>query len=122
MISRIVRKVLRAGSGTPARYSSTFFGALLPFGAEPWSPDTAFLIGVNLQIFSNAVARTIPERLRTSCPNRVIGPNEQFCSKTVGVDWGHKGPFTTSTGAPRRWAAVIRTTATLSVDLSAHYT
>src|SRR5271167_477243 len=28
---RTFSKVLRAGSGTPARYSSTFFGAVLPF-------------------------------------------------------------------------------------------
>src|SRR6266852_2938474 len=32
--ARILFKVLRAGSGTPATYSSTFFGALLPFAAE----------------------------------------------------------------------------------------
>src|SRR5882762_8938661 len=31
--ARIFFKVLRAGSGTPARYSSTFFGATLPFAA-----------------------------------------------------------------------------------------
>ena len=31
---RIFCKVLRPGSGTPARYSSTFFGAALPFVRE----------------------------------------------------------------------------------------
>src|SRR5882762_3109077 len=36
--ARIFFKVLRAGSGTPARYSSTFFGGRLPFAA-------AFFIG-----------------------------------------------------------------------------
>src|SRR5437899_12399150 len=42
--ARILFKVLRAGSGTPARYSSTFFGAALPFAAEPRSPEFIFFI------------------------------------------------------------------------------
>src|SRR5260370_34517005 len=50
IIARILIRVLRAGSGTPARYSSTFFGATLPLAAETRSPGIVFLIG-----FSNSV-------------------------------------------------------------------
>src|SRR5437660_8845435 len=42
--ARTLFKVLRAGSGTRARYSSTFFGATLPFAARPRSLEFAFLI------------------------------------------------------------------------------
>src|SRR5216684_1507457 len=42
--ARILFKVLRAGSGTPARYSSTFFGAPLLFAAGPRLPDFTFLM------------------------------------------------------------------------------
>src|SRR5216684_8980585 len=42
--ARILLKVLRAGCGTPARYSSTFFGAPLPFAAEPRLPDFTFFM------------------------------------------------------------------------------
>src|SRR6266704_4682529 len=44
MAARILFKLLRAGSGTPARYSSTFFGAPLPFAAEPRLPDFTFFM------------------------------------------------------------------------------
>src|SRR6266403_931834 len=37
--ARIFFKVPRAGSGTPARYSSTFFGATLLFALEPRASD-----------------------------------------------------------------------------------
>src|SRR5690348_1692001 len=47
--ARILFKVLRAGSGTPARYSSTFFGAPLPFAAEVRSPDFTFFMRAMLQ-------------------------------------------------------------------------
>src|SRR3989442_11874515 len=46
---RILFKVLRAGSGTPARYSSTFFGAPLPFAAELRLPDFTFFMRAMLQ-------------------------------------------------------------------------
>src|SRR5271157_4048906 len=46
--ARILFNVLRAGSGTPARYSSTFFGVTLPFAAVPRSPEFAFFIRVSL--------------------------------------------------------------------------
>src|SRR2546427_8553070 len=39
--ARIFFKVVRAGSGTPARYSSTLFGVALPFAGKPFF----FLIG-----------------------------------------------------------------------------
>ena len=42
--ARILFKVLRAGSGTPARYSSTFFGAPLPFAVELRLPDFTFFM------------------------------------------------------------------------------
>ena len=47
--ARILFKVLRAGSGTPARYSSTFFGAPLPFAAELPLPDFTFFMRAMLQ-------------------------------------------------------------------------
>src|SRR5712691_4783303 len=47
--TRILFKVLRAGSGTPARYSSTFFGAPLPFAPELRLPDSTFFIRAMLQ-------------------------------------------------------------------------
>src|SRR5208337_897053 len=42
--ARILFKVLRAGSGTAARYSSTFFGATLPFVPELRLPDFTFFM------------------------------------------------------------------------------
>src|SRR6202023_2297572 len=47
--ARILFKVLRAGSGTPARYSSTFLGAPLPFAAERRLPDFTFFMRAMLQ-------------------------------------------------------------------------
>src|SRR6058998_2137817 len=44
IVARILFKVLRAGSGTRARYSSIFFGAPLPFAAEPRLPDFTFFM------------------------------------------------------------------------------
>jgi hypothetical protein len=44
--ARILFKVLRAGSGTPARYSSTSVGATLPFEAAPRSPEFTCFIQV----------------------------------------------------------------------------
>src|SRR6266853_5387908 len=46
---RILLKVLRAGSGIPARYSSTFFGAPLAFATELWLPDFTFFMPERLQ-------------------------------------------------------------------------
>src|ERR1700736_2640413 len=47
--ARILFKVPRAGSGTPARYSSTFFGAPLPFAAELRLPDFTLFMRAMLQ-------------------------------------------------------------------------
>ncbi len=44
IVARILFKVLRAGSGTPARYSSTFLGATLPFADEPRPLEFAFFM------------------------------------------------------------------------------
>src|SRR6266704_3333735 len=49
MAARTFFKVLRAGSGTPARYSSTVFGATLFFAAELRLPDLTFFIRAMLQ-------------------------------------------------------------------------
>src|ERR1700674_2053304 len=46
IIFRTLFKVLRAGSRTPARYSSTLFGTRLPFATEPRSPEFVFFIWV----------------------------------------------------------------------------
>src|SRR6266446_1668635 len=45
--ARILFKVVRAGSGTPARYSSTFFAAALLFVDEARSPDFVFFMYVS---------------------------------------------------------------------------
>src|SRR6266851_2338641 len=42
--ARTLFKVLRAGSGTAARYSSVFFVGTLPFAAKPRAPGLAFFI------------------------------------------------------------------------------
>src|SRR6266851_4282600 len=47
--ARILFKVPRAGSGTPARYSSTFLGAPLPFAAELRLPDFTVFMHAMLQ-------------------------------------------------------------------------
>src|SRR6266581_7529972 len=52
--ARILFKVLRAVSGTPARYSSTFFGTTfcgvgLPFAAELRLPEVTFFMRAMLQ-------------------------------------------------------------------------
>src|SRR6266581_9333155 len=47
--ARILFKVLRAGSGTRATYSSTSFGAALRFAAEPRALGFAFFIRGILQ-------------------------------------------------------------------------
>src|SRR5712692_841350 len=44
IVARILFRVVRAGSGTAARYSSTFFAAALPFAAEARLPDFVFFI------------------------------------------------------------------------------
>src|SRR6266403_2653989 len=49
MAARTFFKVPRAGSGTAARYSSTSFGAPLPFAAEPRLPEFAFFMRAILQ-------------------------------------------------------------------------
>ena len=43
---RILVKVLQAGSGTSARYSSTFFGATLALMVEPRALEFVFFIRV----------------------------------------------------------------------------
>src|SRR6266567_9448324 len=53
--ARTLFKVLRAGSGTPARYSSTSCGAPLPFAAEPRFPDFTFFMRAMLQEFPSQV-------------------------------------------------------------------
>jgi hypothetical protein len=61
--ARILSKVLRMGSGTPARYSSTLFGAPLPFAAEVRFPDFIFLIRESYKKFYfESMPRTIFER------------------------------------------------------------
>src|SRR5271165_6452111 len=57
--ARILFKVVRAGSGTRARYSSTVFGAALPFAAGPRSRECAFFILVLSQGGSAPVNREI---------------------------------------------------------------
>src|SRR5437667_686548 len=62
--ARILFKVLRAGSGTPARYSSTVFGGPLPFAAELRMPDCTF--------FMRAMLQELP--LQSPCPGPAVPP------------------------------------------------
>src|SRR5271166_4205782 len=57
--ARTLFKVVRAGSGTPARYSSTSFGMTLPFAAGPRSRECAFFILLLSQGGSAPVNREI---------------------------------------------------------------
>src|SRR6266568_8640076 len=66
--ARILFNVLRAGSGTPARYSSTFFGAPLPFAAE-----------LRLQEFTFFTRAMVQER-----PLQVHAPgNRRKCQRRI---------------------------------------
>src|SRR5271155_2373306 len=72
--ARILFKVPRAGSGTPARYSSTFFGAPLRFAAELRLPDFAF--------FMRAMLRELP--LQVHAPDRRAAARLPDISNNVG--------------------------------------
>src|SRR5271165_2642355 len=80
--ARTLFKVLRAGSGTPARYSSTVCGAVLPLAAEPRLRELAFFIRVISTRYYHArcgvtFAGTLPKAsLLGACPGR---------SRRVGV-------------------------------------
>src|SRR5258708_7580116 len=57
--ARTLFNVLRAGSGTPARYSSTFFGAPLPFAAERRSCNFTFFMAHDATRTSTSSPRSI---------------------------------------------------------------
>src|SRR5437660_359582 len=67
--ARILFKVLRAGSGTPARYSSTFFGAPLPFPTKLRLPDFTF--------FMRAMLQELP--LQVHAPDRRTAVRHEEC-------------------------------------------
>src|SRR5579864_1320245 len=58
--ARILSNALRAGSGTRARYSLTFFGAPLPLAGERRLPDLVF--------FTQAMLRETPLPVHASGP------------------------------------------------------
>src|SRR5882724_728517 len=64
--ARILFKVLRAGSGTPARYLWTLFGAPLPFAAERRLPDCAF--------FMRAILRELPNQVYAPARRATVRP------------------------------------------------
>src|SRR6516162_6482783 len=76
--ARTLSKVLRAGSGTPARYSSTvltfalLFATALPFAAEPRVLDTAFFMR---QCYRSAPVRSTAQATgcRSPCPVLAVG-------------------------------------------------
>src|SRR2546422_6990513 len=89
--ARILFRVLRAGSGTPARYSSTFFGAPVPFAAERRLPDFTFFMramlqGLPLQVHApatmqpfdrnNAIAHSDKFFVRSRLPGDAIRPSD----------------------------------------------
>src|SRR4029077_16740590 len=57
--ARIVFSVVRAGSGTCARYSSMFFAAALLFAAEARSPDFVFFMRI---ILAGCFPASLPQR------------------------------------------------------------
>src|SRR5438552_6483886 len=59
--ARTLLKVLRAGSGTPARYSSTSLGAPLPFAAERSLSDFTFFMRAMLQELQRQVHAPNPD-------------------------------------------------------------
>src|SRR5260370_41631506 len=77
--ARILFKVLGAGSGTPARYSSTFFGAPLPFAAELRSPDFTF--------FMRAMLQELP--LQVHAPDRRAAVQHEKCHIAFRHTFGH---------------------------------
>src|SRR6266699_1455003 len=79
--TRILFKVLRAGSGTPARYSSTFFGASLPFAAELRLPDFTFFMWEMLQ--------EAPIQVYAYCFERVVHREVTSRCKCLSIsNWG----------------------------------
>src|SRR2546428_12785967 len=71
--ARTLFKVLRAGSGTPARYSSTSCGAPLPFAAEPRFPDFTFFMRAMLQEFPSQVHARGHQTTRRESPRLPYG-------------------------------------------------
>src|ERR1700680_2288439 len=87
--ARILFKVLRAGSGTPARYSSTFFGAPLPFAADLRLPDFTFFMRAMLQeapiqVYAS-VRRSAKLAPRLQRKRRACGDHEGFCAEFRGT-------------------------------------
>src|ERR1700752_787013 len=78
--ARILCKVLRAGSGTSARYSSTFSGALLAFAAELRLPDftrfmRAMLQEALIQVYASAGVQSFDMK-----KYQVLRHRERTCS------------------------------------------
>src|ERR1700730_16053713 len=91
MAARILFKVPRAGCGTPARYSSTFFGAPLPFAGELRLPDFTFFMRAMLQeapvhvhacpVYSWLSLRRVSER----DPESVDATNDELTHPVDGI-------------------------------------
>src|ERR1700676_3964511 len=77
--ARIFCKVLRAGSGTPAKYSSTFFGRLWPRAVDLGLPDFILFIparvGEPCYTFESSAktAGEVHEHLRRVCSDAFGG-------------------------------------------------
>ena len=89
--ARILFKVLRAGSGTPARYSSMLFGVPLPFVVELRLPDFTFFMRAMLQeapvhvhacpVYSWLSLRRVSER----DPESVDATNDELTHPVDGI-------------------------------------
>src|SRR6266702_3035423 len=77
--ARILFKVLRAGCGTPARYSSTFFGAPLPFATKLRLPDFTF--------FMRAMLQELP--LQVHAPDRRTAVRHEECHEECHCVFRH---------------------------------
>src|ERR1700731_3983340 len=82
--ARILFKVLRAGSGTPARYSSTFLGAPLPFAAERRLPDNTFFMRAMLQEAPIQVYASARRQL-FGMKNAIASSNTLSLARMVGI-------------------------------------
>src|SRR2546429_71325 len=104
--ARSLFKVLRAGSGTPARYSSTFFGAPLPFAAERRLPDFSFFMGAMLPGLPLQV-HAPDHRAAVPMKNSMASSDTLAVAQLVRVP--DKSPGQLSTGTSRRESRFMST-------------
>src|SRR5580704_462400 len=89
--TRILFRVLRAGCGTPARYSSTFFATLLPFAADLRLPDCSLFMPTMLQelpLPDHPPDHQAPQkdRISHSCKTHTRPQRKRKCGSGCGTE------------------------------------